>query len=141
MSVTETASLPCRRPGALAFALPGVLLGFVLSRSGFTDFDEVNRMFTLEDFRLIGVFGVGVVLTALAFRVIAPTIFKSMHDGIVPGSIIFGIGWALCGACPGVMFAQLGEGKLYAFITLLGAFAGNRAVAIMERRRTLPPAE
>lgn len=132
MSVTQSAPAPCRRPGRWGYILSGLVLGMVLSRSGFTAFDEVNRMFTLEDFRLIGVFGVGVVLTALAFRVIRPTVLKSMHNGVAPGAVLFGIGWAICGACPGVMFAQLGEGKLYAVVTLLGAFIGNRMMANLQ---------
>ena len=44
---------------------------------------------------------------------------------IVPGGVLFGIGWALCGACPSVPWVQLGEGKLASLATLAGVFAGT----------------
>ncbi|MGD8567451.1 MAG: YeeE/YedE thiosulfate transporter family protein [Gammaproteobacteria bacterium] len=49
---------------------------------------------------------------------------KSYHAGTVPGSIMFGVGWAITGACPSVALVQLGEGQFAAAFTLLGICLG-----------------
>lgn len=73
-------------------------------------------------------FADGVTLAAIGFfvlrraRSLPP---RLMHLGIVPGALLFGAGWALCGAWPGIAFVQIGEGQLTAFVTLAGMFAGN----------------
>lgn len=123
----------------------GALLGFSLSRIGFTSFDEVNAMFTVRDFRLYLVFGLGVVLLTGAFAVVARTSKPSwaprpIHRGTIVGSILFGLGWAISGACPGVLLAQLGEGRLYALFGLAGVALGNWAYgALLERRLQTAP--
>jgi uncharacterized membrane protein YedE/YeeE len=43
----------------------------------------------------------------------------------VVGGVLFGVGWALAGACPGVAFAQVGEGKLWALVTIAGMVVGT----------------
>jgi hypothetical protein len=50
---------------------------------------------------------------------------KEYHHGVVLGSLIFGCGWALTGACPGPLYAQLGSGLLVTFVTLVSAVAGT----------------
>lgn len=49
---------------------------------------------------------------------------KSYHKGFVIGGFIFGIGWAITGACPGPIFAQIGAGEYPAIVTLAGAVIG-----------------
>ncbi|MFO0682118.1 MAG: YeeE/YedE thiosulfate transporter family protein [Sandaracinus sp.] len=118
----------------------GALLGFSLSRIGFTSYDEVNAMFTARDFRLYEVFGLGVVLLTAAFAVIARTSKpawapRPIHRGTVLGGVLFGLGWALSGACPGVVLAQLGEGRFYALFMLAGVAIGNWAYgALLEQK-------
>jgi uncharacterized membrane protein YedE/YeeE len=118
----------------LRAALVGLLLGFSLSWMGFTDFREVHRMLVLADLRLLLTFAGGVTLTALLLLVLArgrrrPP--RPIHKGTIVGGLLFGIGWAVTGACPGAALAQLGEGRLPAALTLAGIFAGvllHRAV-------------
>jgi hypothetical protein len=108
----------------------GLLLGYTLSRTGFTDFGELHRMFGLEDLRLLFIFAGGVVLVGLGFawlargQALAP---KPLHKGSVAGGVLFGAGWALSGACPGAAFAQLGEGRLPALVTIAGIAIGTFA--------------
>lgn len=118
----------------------GLLLGICLSRMGFTDWGEVHRMFTLADPRLVYTFLGAVCLTMGAFAVLGrgrrlPD--KPLHRGTIPGSALFGAGWALSGACPSVPLVQLGEGRLTALLTLLGLVAGILAHRVI-RRRWLP---
>ena len=47
--------------------------------------------------------------------------------GLVLGAILFGIGWAITGTCPGPAITMVGEGKLTAIVTLIGIFAGTYA--------------
>ncbi len=121
------------------FALPGLLLGFVLHFVGFTNFDEVHRMFLLVDLRLILTFAVAVAVTSLGLHAVRKQERSRlsrgrMHPGIIPGAALFGIGWALTGACPGVVFAQLGEGQLLALVSLAGVLAGNAIYGYVHRR-------
>ena len=50
---------------------------------------------------------------------------RRLHVGTVVGGVLFGIGWAVSGACPGAAFAQLGQGKLWALATLAGIVIGT----------------
>ena len=108
----------------------GLLLGFSLSWMGFADYREVHRMFVFADLRLLLTFLAGVAATGIAFawlargRALPP---RPIHNGIVAGGVLFGVGWALTGACPGAALVQLGEGQLAATLTLAGIFAGTVA--------------
>ena len=65
---------------------------------------------------------------------------RPFHRGTLAGGAIFGLGWALSGACPGVIFTQIGEGKLYALLSLAGVFAGNALYGALFERRPASPA-
>ncbi len=111
----------------LIYGIFGLLMGVVLSRTGFTDFREVNNMFTLTDFRLLAAFAASIGISLLGFLIIARgkhIAKKSFSKGTIPGSVIFGTGWALTGACPSIVLVQLGEGKLAAVFTLFGILFG-----------------
>jgi uncharacterized membrane protein YedE/YeeE len=121
--------------------LVGVCFGFVLSRVGFTSWDEVHRMFTFSDLRLVLIFGLAVVLLGIGW----PTIVKlskvrprwssrTIHRGTAVGALLFGIGWALSGACPSIALVQLGEGQLAALWTLGGILLGNWLYSLAHER-------
>ena len=104
----------------------GFLLGFCLSRIGFSDFGEVHAMFVFADLRLFLTFCVAVAAALVGFfTLVRSRTPKLLHPGVVPGSILFGIGWAIAGACPAIALVQLGEGQLMAAFTLAGMFVGN----------------
>lgn len=116
----------------LLTALLGVLMGFVLSRIGFSSWDEVHAMFVFSSLRMFLTFALAVMVLFVAFRVLAKvaaerTHFRArpIHQGTLLGGLLFGAGWALSGACPSIALVQLGEGQLAAGYTLLGIFAGN----------------
>lgn len=104
--------------------LSGLALGYVLSRAGFTDWNEVHRMFTFADLRLTMAFACAVTLAAIGFRLHKKAEPNRMHAGLIPGGILFGAGWALTGACPSAAFVQVGEGQLPAIVTCVGIFCG-----------------
>jgi len=108
---------------ALGLAL-GISLGFI----GFGDYGELSRMFTLRDIRLYLTFGGAVAVTAVGLRYFVPYSLpaRPMHRAVPVGAALFGVGWALGGACPGIALVQLGEGTVAASVTLAGMFAGIR---------------
>ena len=55
---------------------------------------------------------------------------KGFHKGVIAGGILFGMGWVITGACPGPIFAQLGNGEWAALATFAGAFAGAYLYAL-----------
>jgi uncharacterized membrane protein YedE/YeeE len=120
-------------------AFMGVVLGFCLSRIGFASWDEVHAMFTFTSLRLFLTFAIGVSILAIGWRIVAmrstvkwPT--RPVHRGTVLGGILFGVGWALSGACPAIALVQLGEGQLGAIWTLAGILIGNGLYAEVHAR-------
>lgn len=132
----------------------GTMFGYVLSRSGAADYTYIQQMFLLESVQLYGIIGTAVVVTApliwmlkrrgrtltgAALSVAA----KPGHRGNVVGGLLFGVGWSICGMCPGPIFVNIGEGKLYAFAALAGALAGTalfgRLYTALQRPLRLPP--
>jgi uncharacterized protein len=124
------------KTGLVAF-----LMGFALSRIGFTNWDEVHRMFTFADLRLLLTFAGSVGILAVGWVAIAklsrekPTWSpRLIHRGTLAGGALFGAGWALSGACPSIALVQLGEGQLGALVTLAGIVAGNWLYGVVHQR-------
>jgi len=108
----------------------GLLVGMAMSFIGFSDFTEIHKMFTLSDFRLIFTFMAAVCLLAIGFFIVdrghkMPR--QKYHQGVIPGSILFGVGWAVTGSCPIIAMVQLGEGKMAAILVIFGIFFGTWA--------------
>ena len=59
---------------------------------------------------------------------------KPFQKGIIIGGTLFGMGWAITGACPGPIYAQIGGGELLALLTFAGALAGMYLYAFMQPR-------
>ena len=86
---------------------------------------------------MYGVIGTAVVVGALSVFLIkklnAHTIYgeritftdKTFNKGQIYGGLLFGLGWAITGACPGPLFAQIGTGAMVITVTLLSAIAGT----------------
>lgn len=119
--------------------LIGLLFGISLSRIGFTSWGEVHRMFVFDDLRLLLTFACAVALLAPGWWVfhrvgMSAWIKRAIHPGTVAGGALFGIGWAVSGACPSIALVQLGEGQLGAAWTLLGMFLGNYLYSVIHPR-------
>lgn len=113
----------------------GTIFGFILSRSGAADYDFIQGMFLFTNPQLYGIIGVAVLVGAPGIWLIKQrgrTLsgrkidieLKPLHRGNVTGGVLFGVGWALAGMCPGPILVNIGEGKVYALATLAGALAG-----------------
>ncbi len=120
------------KPAWLRTAVPGFLLGLTVTRLGFTDYAELRRMLLFRDLRLLLAFAVAVVLLIVVFAALRNRLDLGkvvFHRGLVPGAFAFGVGWAMTGACPGVVIAQLGMGIGPAVVSYLGIVVGARFAA------------
>ena len=120
---------------SLLYATLGALFGFVLSRSGAADYGFIQSMFLFTSFQLYGIIATAVVLTSVGLIVLkkrgrsavgAPLSIelKPLNRGNALGGLLFGVGWSMAGMCPGPIFVNIGEGKLYAIAALAGAVSG-----------------
>lgn len=131
------------------YAILGLAFGFVLSRSGASDYNYIQSMFLLTDFQLYGIIGSAIVVTApglLLLKRYGTTLFgvaiqvtpKPRHTGNLVGGAIFGVGWSMTGMCPGPVLVNVGEGKLYALAALAGVLVGAGAFGVLYPRLVRP---
>lgn len=137
-----------RWPALLASFLLGIAFGFVLLKGEIASWFRMQEMFRLGSLHMYG-YLLSAVLTAALFiglvrlfsrkqarRQAAAIYKKPFSKGNVWGGLLFGIGWALGGACPGPMFALAGAGYAAAWVMLGGALAGTLLYAWL--RDSLP---
>jgi uncharacterized protein len=115
----------------------GMIMGIVLTYIGFTNFGEVHKMFLFVDLRLLLTFAGAVLFAMLFFNFLMeglPPAKKPFHPGTIPGSVLFGIGWAITGSCPSIALVQLGQGQAPAVFTIFGIFFGVWLYGQVHRR-------
>ena len=120
--------------------LPGLLLGFTVSSLGFADYNELHRMLLFRDFRLLLAFAFAVSLCVVLFAFLRSRLNLGsvpFRPGTIPGAVLFGMGWALTGACPGVAIIQIGQGLWPAWTSFGGILTG---VWLHDRFVKRPPA-
>jgi len=111
----------------------GVLFGFALNKAGLTKYHKIVNQFRLTDMAVLKFIMTALVVTALglyplrALGIITfPTVPETYVVGNLVGGLIFGVGMALAGFCPGTAAAGAGEGKLdYLVPGLLGFLVGG----------------
>jgi uncharacterized membrane protein YedE/YeeE len=130
----------------LKYLLLGTLFGIILTKSEVVSWFRIQEMFRFQAFHMYGVIGsaiaVGIVSVQLIKRYQLKTISgepislstKQFSPGVWIGGLLFGLGWALTGACPGPMFAQLGSGVGAAAVLLLAALAGTWTYSALRER-------
>lgn len=124
--------------------LMGTYFGIVLTKSEVVRWQRVHDMFLFNEPHMYLIIGVGVVVAMISMLVIKSVKAKSIdgqpitykpkpfHKGIVIGGTLFGAGWAITGACPGPIYAQVGAGAWMGLITLAGALIGMYLFAVMK---------
>lgn len=130
----------------VGYALLGIYFGIVLVKGQVADWFRIQQMFHLQQFYMFGVIGSAVV-TAMAGLWIVRRLdlrsrdgeplrvpVKPVHKGQLIGGILFGLGWAATGACPGPIYAQLGAGHSVVLVTLFSALAGTWAYGRLRHR-------
>ncbi len=130
----------------LKYVLAGVIFGILLVKAEVISWFRIQEMFRFESFHMYGVIGtavaVGVISVQLIKRLGIKTIDgeqvlfqdKVFNKGQIWGGLLFGFGWALTGACPGPLFAQIGHGFSVVIVTLLSAIAGTWVYGYLRER-------
>jgi uncharacterized protein len=119
------------------YLIAGVLFGIILVKAEVISWFRIQEMFRLQSFHMYGVIGsalaVGMLSVWLIKKFRARTIYgepilftnKKLNKGNIYGGLLFGVGWALTGACPGPLFAQVGTGANVLIVTLVSAIGGT----------------
>jgi uncharacterized membrane protein YedE/YeeE len=129
----------------LQFIFIGVVFGIILIKSEAASWFRIYEMFQFQSFHMYGIIGsavgLGVVSLALLKRfniknskghqILFTDKQKSLYRYLF-GGILFGLGWALSGACPGPMFTLLGAGFLPILISIIGAIIGTWAYGLIK---------
>lgn len=121
----------------LVYAFIGMLFGIVFVKAEIVSWFRIQEMFRFESFHMYGVIGTAVVVGVISVFLIKKLNIKTLdgeqivitpktfNKGQIYGGLIFGLGWAITGACPGPLFAQIGSGFTVVMITFLSAIAGT----------------
>lgn len=119
------------------FLIAGIIFGILLIKGEVVSWFRIQEMFRFQSFHMYGIMGsavmTGIVSIFLIKKYRMKTINKEdivirpkkFHKGYIYGGLLFGFGWAITGACPGPLFAQIGSGAAVVIITLLSAIAGT----------------
>lgn len=119
------------------YTLLGIAFGIILTKSEVISWFRIRKMFLFEEAHMYLIIGSAVVVGALSIALLKKFNIKSLNNekinyegktyrkGFIYGGLLFGVGWAITGACPGPIFAQIGSGALPAIITLSGALSGS----------------
>lgn len=134
---TEQSSANERGADLLKYMIVGTLFGIVFVKAEIISWFRIQEMFRLQSFHMYGVIGSAILVGMVSIQLIKRYRLRSMQGepivlkdkefrrGQVIGGFIFGLGWALTGACPGPLFAQIGSGYSVVLVTLLSAVAGT----------------
>lgn len=121
----------------IKYGIVGVLFGVIFVKAEIISWFRIQEMFRFESFHMYGVIGSAVFVGLISVLIIKKYDIKTIHGetiifkerkfdkGNVIGGVIFGLGWAITGACPGPLYTQIGTGATVVIVTLLSAIAGT----------------
>lgn len=130
----------------LKYLIIGILFGIVFVKSEVVSWFRIQEMFRLQSFHMYGIIGSAVITGMISIFLIkkfniktidgqtieiAP---KTFNKGQIYGGLLFGFGWAITGACPGPLFAQIGTGATVVAVTLLSGIAGTWVYGLLREK-------
>ncbi|MGJ8665886.1 MAG: DUF6691 family protein [Patiriisocius sp.] len=131
----------------IAYLAIGVFFGIVMYKSEAASWFRIYEMFRFASFHMYGIIGSALLLGIGVVQIIKRKNIKpldgsemSLHDKdksvsrYLLGGIIFGLGWALAGACPGPMYVLIGAGYPSILITVFGALIGTFLYGILRNK-------
>lgn len=129
----------------LKYLIAGIFFGIVITKGEAISWYRIQEMFHFQGFHMYGLFMTAVPVGALSLFLLMKFNVKTWdgepvskpvkpyHHGVILGGLIFGFGWALTGACPGPIYAQIGAGFSVVIITFLSALFGTWTFARVQR--------
>lgn len=131
----------------LKFILAGILFGIIMAKSEAISWYRIQEMFRFQSFHMYGIIGTAVVLGTLSVFLIKKFMIKDIEGNPITfihkdkswkkyiiGGSIFGLGWALTGACPGPMFVNIGYGYWSMIVVVIGALAGTYLYGVIKHK-------
>lgn len=132
---------------ALSYLLIGIFFGIIMFKSEAASWFRIYEMFRFDSFHMYGIMGSALVVGILGVQMIKRHGIKSIYGEPIEfrpkeksfsrylyGGIIFGLGWALAGACPGPMFTLVGAGYLPIFVVIAAAVIGTFVYGLLKDR-------
>jgi uncharacterized membrane protein YedE/YeeE len=132
--------------GYVSVLLLGAYLGILFAKSEVACWERIHAMFLFKEARMYLIIGLAIVVAMVSMFLIRrlgittvegkPIKYepKPYHTGVIVGGLLFGSGWAITGACPGPIYAQIGGGEWMALFTLAGAMLGMFSYAALKPR-------
>ncbi len=121
----------------IKFLTVGIFFGIVLSKAEVISWYRIYEMFKFQSFHMYGIIGSAVLIGIVLMQLFKSGKLKAADRSIIQvapkekglaknliGGIIFGLGWALGGACPGPMFILIGYGFASILVVIIGALLG-----------------
>mgnify|MGYP006306361081 CR=1 FL=1 len=130
----------------IKYLLLGILFGILLTKSEVISWFRIQEMFRFESIHMYGIIGLAILTGLISTLIIRRFNIKTLngerihidhrpfHKGAVYGGIIFGAGWALTGACPGPLFALVGNGYTVFLVTIFFALLGTWTYGYFQQR-------
>ncbi len=131
----------------IKFLLLGIFFGIVLVKSEAVSWYRIFEMFKFQSFHMYGIIGSAVILGVILVWIIKKTKLKSIEGSEITfnpkdrvftrylvGGTIFGLGWALAGACPGPMFVLVGTGVFSMLIVIAAAILGTFVYGLLRNK-------
>ena len=130
--------------GYVSVFLIGMYLGILFVKSEVASWTRIHNMFLFKEAYMYLIIGLAIFVAMIAMFVIKRFGIKSadgkpvkyepkpFHTGVVIGGTLFGAGWAITGACPGPIYAQIGAGAEMAWFTFAGALLGMFTYAALK---------
>lgn len=121
----------------LKYSFVGMIFGIVFVKAEIISWFRIQEMFKFQSFHMYGVIGTAVLVGIFSVAIIKKFNIKTIQGekiiivpkpfsrGQIYGSLLFGLGWAMTGACPGPIFAQIGIGLFSGFVILASALLGT----------------
>lgn len=121
----------------IKFLIVGILFGIIMTKSEAVSWFRIQEMFRFQSFHMYGIIGVAVVVGAIMHFLIKRGNMKNAFGDMIKfadkpktykasifGGTIFGLGWAITGACPGPLYTLLGQGNLIILVVIASALVG-----------------
>jgi uncharacterized membrane protein YedE/YeeE len=131
----------------LKYITAGILFGIIMAKSEAISWYRIQEMFRFQSFHMYGIIGTAVVLGVIAVYLIKKYKLRDTQGNVIAfqdkdrtwpryiiGGTIFGLGWALTGACPGPMFVNIGYGYFAMFIVIFGSLIGTYLYGVFKNK-------